>query len=129
MKGESKVLRFLYGKDYEHNLGEGCINFTKECDKRNLYLGLSLIMLSINFVMTLTLFPLKTMFTMFTNWTQLITDLSVLLVICFGRKRDIKSNKGTLAFIHIVLEFALAFNIIVLVVYWSTLHFHFMRKF
>ena len=59
---------------------------------------------------------------MFTNWAQMITELSLILVIYYGQKRDINSCKGTLAFIHIILEFALAFNIVVVIVYWGILH-------
>ena len=121
-KGNSSCLKLLYGQDYEQKLGESCISFTKDCQRRNLYLGLSCLMLIINITMSISLFPLNRLLVMFTNWAQMITELSLILVIYYGQKRDINSCKGTLAFIHIILEFALAFNIVVVIVYWSMLH-------
>ena len=79
-------------------------------------------MLITNLSMSLSLFPPKRLLTMFTNWAQMITELGLILVIFYGQKRDINSCKGTLAFIHIILELALAFNIVVVIVYWCMLH-------
>ena len=122
-KGNSSVLRFLYGKDYEHELGEGCISFKKNCKNRDRYLRLSFVMLSLNLVMAIILFPLESLYVMFTNWALEITFLGVILVTCYGQKRDINSRKGILALIHIVIEFAFAFNIVVVIIYWTFLHF------
>ena len=122
-KGNSSMLRFLYGSDYEHNLGEGCISFTKECEKRNLYLGLSSLLIGTNLVMTFTLFDWKSVLYMFTDWAMMLTSLSLILVLCYSQKRDINSCKGTLAFIHIIIEFSVAFNVVVVIIYWSLLHF------
>ena len=114
------MLKFFYGENYEHELGEGCISFTKECENRKFYLGLSFLMLCMNLVMAVILFPLKSLAVMFTNWALEITFLGVILVMCYGTKRDI--SKGTLALIHIVIEFAFAFNVVVVIIYWTMLH-------
>ena len=83
-KGNSSMLKFFYGENYEHELGEGCISFKKECENRNLYLGLCILMLTLNLVMAFILFPLISLAVMFTNWALEITFISVILVMHYG---------------------------------------------
>ena len=81
------MLSLLYGKDYEKNLGQGCISFANEKSEKNqrfIMRVIALILISINITMALWLFPWKNMLCLFTNWGVLITTLCTGIIMYYA---------------------------------------------
>ena len=124
-KPQSATLKFLYGEDYETNLGSGCINFTNENENNSSkfyqrILGISLPLL--NLAMALALFPPRGLIAYFTNWCMIASILTVGGIMYCGSLPDVHKHKGTLACLHLIFEFSFMCNLVVVIVYWSVLH-------
>ena len=121
----SSILRFLYGEDYEQNLGRGCINFTKENEDKNskfFQRVIAFVLVSINLAMGLALFPLWSLIAFFTNWCMIASLLSIVMITYCGSLPDIHLHTGKLACLHLLYEYAFMMNLVVVLVYWGALH-------
>ena len=117
------MLTLLYGKDYEKNLGKGCISFDNEKSEKSqrfIMRLIALILVSINIVMALYLFPWKNMLFMFTNWGVMITYLCTGLIMYYSTLDHV--TLGQYVFAHLIFEFAFALNMTTFLVYWGVIH-------
>ena len=71
-KTKSTILSYLYGSEYESELGQGCINLANEssCPATRKFgvRALAALLISINIYMEVSLFGWGDMFTQLTNW-------------------------------------------------------------
>ena len=119
----SCMLSLLYGKDYDKNLGKGCISFANENSGKNqrfILRLIALLMVGINISMALYLFPWENMFYMFTNWGVMITFLCNGLIMYYATLERV--TLGQYVFAHLIFEFAFALNMTTFIVYWGVIH-------
>jgi len=122
---KSVVLVALYGDDYENELGSGCISFEKENVNTNSKLFIRVLavgLLIINFVMSITLFPVRSLLTFLTNWGMLASFASILFLIYCASIPEIKQQKRKLCAAHLLFEFASILNLVIPIVYWGVIH-------
>ena len=81
---------------------------------------IALILVSINIVMALYLFPWKNMLFMFTNWGVMITYLCTGLIMYYATLSHV--TLGQYVFAHLIFEFAFALNMTTFLVYWGVIH-------
>ena len=76
-----------------------------------------------NFIMAIAIHPLVNLAVYFTNWAMLLSlGLTALVLKCSLDPR-IREKKGVLGLTHIVFELATSINVIVVLIYWPTIHF------
>ena len=111
--------------------GMGYIACSKNFENKRLYQWLSAFLLSINITMSVLLFPLEKSLSYFSNLAVLMTLVNVASIMCasWGQKPGIKQNKVKLALLHILCEVTSAFNIVVVFIYWTRIHFYALRSF
>ena len=88
-------------------------------------LCLAALLISTNFTMGVTIFPLVNLFIFLTNIVMLLTCVCVLMALknsqSWSRSSD-KISTVTLTFTHILFEITTLLNCLVIGVYWSMLH-------
>ena len=84
------------------------------------YFGL--LLTSINIVMSLVLFPARSLITFATNWNMLLTFISVLLCSLFVKDSRVNEKRQRLVTLHIIMEFAMILNLITFIIYWGVIH-------
>ena len=110
--------------------GTGYIACAKHTKNKRLYQWLSALLLSINITMGALLFPLDKALSYFSNMAVLMTFVNVASIFCTGEHKPvIKENKVKLALLHILCELTLAFNFVVMFIYWTRIHFYATRSF
>ena len=130
-KVSKDVLKTLYGsEDYKEMFGGmGYIARAKYTKNKRFYQWLSTLLLSINITMSALLFPLDNALSYYSNMAVLMTFVNVASIFCTGGKPVIKENKVKLALLHILSEMTLAFNFVVMFIYWTRIHFYATRSF
>ena len=72
--------------------------------------------------MAVTMFPLRSLYTYFTNWCMLGSMFCVLICSYFATIPNIDQHKKRLAALHILMEFTFMFNLVTVLVYWGVIH-------
>ena len=122
---ESTVLKLLYGEDYAKILSSECVSFSKENEntaRRQALRLFAAFLIFINIAMSVMYFPLCKLYQMFTNYTMIVSFISILLCIYCASKPNIHQLSGRLACLHIIFECAFIFNVVTLIVYWGAIH-------
>jgi hypothetical protein len=68
------------------------------------------------------LHPFTHLFTFFTNWGLMFTELSLLLTIICASNEALIKNVKLLAINHLLFELCFMMEIVITVVYWVVIH-------
>ena len=123
-------MTYLYGSNYDDLLGTidcGFIGFEREDSSRvtmaTVYRIITLFALLLNLAMALINSPVINLAVYLTNWAMLLSISLTLMVLKCSFDSRISEKKGWLAATHIVFELATVLNVVVVSVYWPTIHF------
>ena len=124
--GKRALLSFIYGSDFERELGQGCISFEREQMEKNgawrlwaRLLALALVL--VNSGMSLIAIPAFAMLILLTNWIVITTTLTVFLLILWASDPHISQKKGKLAVLHLLYSVSLVLSQCFLI-YWVFIH-------
>ena len=125
----SKALSLLYGSDYPDKLGNihtGVIGYESETGANNTlrtaFRVLALFGLLMNLSMHFILYPAVELTVYLTNWALILSTVVTLLVLKGSLDPNIQTKKGQLAATHILFQLATVINLVVVFVYWLTIH-------
>ena len=122
-------MSFYLSSIYSASDLENIYDFSDEFSKpgRTLLRYICILSLLSCYYVTIIVWPLEELFTLFSNWTLHITTLSILLTISCSKDQNINhlernEIKSKIAITHLMYTIAILFNLVVVSIYWTVIH-------